>query len=304
MGGGALSVLLVEDCIEDALAMRRALGSATGLPTHLDHATRLADGLAQLARGGIDLVLLDLSLPDSDGLDTLRRVEDLSPDVPVIVTTGSGDASLAVEAVRQGAQDYLLKDELSPRLLEKAIRYAVERHRLLAEIRSLSLVDELTGLYNRRGFNEVGQQVLRTAVRERLGVLLLCIDLDDLKGIHDGQGHARGDEALRELAKTLRKSFRDSDVIARMGGDEFAVLALHVHTVDQVMARLQGALDHANQTDGRPYRLSISVGGATFDPGALRASLQELFEAADRAMYADKRSKSARITQPIRAPTR
>jgi len=127
-------VLLIEDNPDDALLIREALAEAGEAPLALEHLDRLSAGLERLAQGGIDLVLLDLSLPDSHGLDTLATVNARAPSVPVVVLTGRDDAELATQALRLGAQDYLVKGQTDSNLLERSLRYAVERHRLLSEL--------------------------------------------------------------------------------------------------------------------------------------------------------------------------
>lgn len=127
-------VLLIEDSPDDAMLIQEELAEVRGSPFDLQHVDRLSEGLERLDQGGIDVVLLDLSLPDSQGLDSLARVLAQGPDVPVVVLTGLEDESLALEAVRRGSQDYLVKGQVGGPLLERSIRYAIERRRLLMEI--------------------------------------------------------------------------------------------------------------------------------------------------------------------------
>ena len=129
-----VSVLLIEDDPGDARLVRALLERSDGY--RLEHAGRLAEGLARLAGGGVDLVLLDFSLPDGFGLDSFHALHTSHPDVPVIVLTGLDDDALALRAVAEGAQDYLVKREVDGRLLARAIRYAVERHRADAALRA------------------------------------------------------------------------------------------------------------------------------------------------------------------------
>ena len=129
-----MRVLLIEDNEDDALLIRETLTEAAGAPFTLEWADRLSAGLARLATGGFDVVLLDFGLPDSQGLETLSKVRDQAPEVPVVVMTGLADEMLAVEAVRAGAQDYLVKGQVTGHLLTRAARYAVERQRLLEEL--------------------------------------------------------------------------------------------------------------------------------------------------------------------------
>ncbi|MBF8285993.1 MAG: putative Histidine kinase, partial [Anaerolineales bacterium] len=124
-----IKLLLIEDNPGDARLIREALREAGGESFDLQHADRLATGLARLAEGDIHLVLLDLSLPDSHGLDTVARTHARAPDVPIVVLTGLDDEALALKALEIGAQDYLVKGDVDGRVLNRAIRYAIERQR-------------------------------------------------------------------------------------------------------------------------------------------------------------------------------
>ena len=134
MGEMTTRVLLIEDSPDDAMLIQEELAEVRGVPFNLERVDRLSEGLEHLDQGGIDVVLLDLSLPDSQGLDSLARILDQRPDVPVVVLTGLEDEGLALEAVRRGSQDYLVKGQVGGPLLERSIRYAIERRRLLVEI--------------------------------------------------------------------------------------------------------------------------------------------------------------------------
>ena len=171
-------------------------------------------------------------------------------------------------------------------------RDVTERRRQDEAMRALSLTDELTGLYNRRGFLTLAQQQLKLARRTHRELLLLFIDMDDFKEINDRFGHGEGDGALRRTAELLRATFRDSDIVGRIGGDEFVVLATDsgATTTAAVMQRLRRALHERNTNDGYPYRLSFSVGAARFDPAA-PPSIEELIATADSMLYEQKKHK-------------
>lgn len=169
-----------------------------------------------------------------------------------------------------------------------------ERKRAEETIRELSLVDELTGLRNRRGFTHLTEIELMLARRMGRELWLFYADLDGMKQINDSFGHAIGDLALQDTAAILRETFRESDVIARLGGDEFAALSLgaNLGSPDAIMARLQAQVDAHNAADKRPYRLSISVGAARFHPDQ-HHSLEQLMAEADAAMYRNKQHAGA-----------
>ena len=167
-----------------------------------------------------------------------------------------------------------------------------ELKRLEEELRSLSLTDPLTGLHNRRGFYTLAEQQIKLADRQRQGVYMLYADLDNLKLINDTRGHQGGERALTETARLLKTTYRTSDVVSRIGGDEFAVIPVGTagDAVPLIVDRFQRNLDSFNAAGELPYRLSVSVGVIMYDP--LRpVGLEELLAQADRMMYEQKRAK-------------
>jgi len=179
-----------------------------------------------------------------------------------------------------------------PGLILLAIEDITERKRLEEKLRTLSIQDELTKLHNRRGFFALGEQQRKAAKREKKVVSILFADLDDMKWINDTLGHEKGDQALRETASILKKTFRESDIIARIGGDEFAVLSLldSKNEAGILTSRLEKTLDVVNRRKTEPYRLSLSVGMACSDPED-PCSIVELLTLADKHMYEQKRPK-------------
>jgi len=291
-----IKVLLVEGDARGLAALEHAFAATGHTRFDVEWVRRLDDALERISRGGVDVVLLDLKLPDSEGLTTFHRMNAFAPDVPLVVLTDLDDQELAMQTVQSGAQDYLVKGAVEPGVLVRSIRYALERHRLLSALRSLSLIDDLTGLYNRRGFAELGEQHLKLATRTDRAVTLIYVDLDGFKAINDAHGHQAGDRALSRAAEILKAAFRRSDILARMGGDEFAVLALEVSGDDgeALVKRLHSAVDEFNETGGEPYELSMSLGVARYDTDS-RTGLDELLTAADRAMYSDKKGKNPSV---------
>jgi diguanylate cyclase (GGDEF)-like protein len=204
------------------------------------------------------------------------------------------DEALAVQAVRQGAQDYLVKGTVTADGLGRALHYAVERHRMLALLRGLSLVDDLTGLYNRRGFASLAASHLSLSNRMGRRFHLVFGDLDGLKQINDTHGHQMGDAAIRAAADILRATFRQSDVLARLGGDEFVVLALETTDASEgaLLARLELQLDAFNAGSGLPFMVGMTAGVVAFDADQPH-TLEEVLARADDALYARKRARRA-----------
>ncbi len=278
-------------------ALREHLQSRDG-DTQLHGAGELSGALERLAGGGVDAVILDPDLPDSQGIVSFERMYAFAPDVPVIVLTNDGEDDLAVRAVQGGAQDCMRKDEADPSVLLRSVRYAIERHRLLAALRSLSLIDGLTDLYNRRGFSELGEQYLKLAGRSSRSASLIYLDIDRFKTINDTLGHHVGDRALLSVADTLRDTFRRSDIIARLGGDEFAVLAFETseENAETLVERLRVELKEVNQTTKERFQLSVSIGLARYDDDAA-VSLDELLRQAGAAMHGEKRKKRRAVAR-------
>lgn len=287
-----LQVLVVEDNPDHAVIVSQALTSGGGAAFEVTHVTRLDDALTDLAARRFDVVLLDLALPDSQGLEGIGRLRSRFPEIPVIVLTASNSEVLGVESVRAGAQDYLVKGQADGRLLTRAIRYAMARNQMQDLLRTLALRDELTGLYNRRGFVTLAEQHLKLARRTGRGAMLVFADVDGFKQVNDRFGHPEGDRALVAVAETLRTTFRESDIVARVGGDEFAVLAIEASggSGERIRRRLAETLEDQNRRAARQYPLSVTAGIALFDPQ--RASgVEDMIAEADRALYALKRAR-------------
>lgn len=181
--------------------------------------------------------------------------------------------------------------------LNRAVLCAVKQALVDRELRSLALTDDMTGLYNRRGFLASATHHLRLARRNNEALLLFFADVNDLKDINDSYGHREGDLAIIRTADALEQTFRDSDILARLSGDEFAVLAAEASSQneDAIRERLQHNLKKSNDSES-PYELSISIGVARFDPSN-PCSLAELMGQADRIMYEQKRNRRGPVVK-------
>ncbi|HWQ03346.1 MAG TPA: diguanylate cyclase [Candidatus Nitrosotenuis sp.] len=284
--------LLIEDNAAEARRISEMISAIPDSPFALEVMVRLTDGLDRIGHGDVDVLLLDLSLPDSAGLDTCSRAVAQNLAMPIVVLADSDDAHIAIEALGRGAQDYLVKSRLDSATLARAMRFAIQRHAMQAALQYLSLMDELTGLYNRRGFLTLAEQQMKLAQRNSRPLMLAFTDLDDLKSINDRFGHAAGDEAILRAAEALRRCFRNSDIIGRMGGDEFTVLLVDAadETRQLIDQRLRSILEEMNAKLKLPYTISMSVGTARFEPND-SMSVEVLLDKADKALYAHKRSR-------------
>jgi two-component system cell cycle response regulator len=287
-----IKILLLEDNPGDARLLREALAEITESEFELTYCETVAQALESLRKHKPDVVLSDLGLPDSEGLEAVRSVHSAAPDIPIVVLTAMNDESLAVQSLQEGAQDYLVKGGIDGGSLWRALRYAMERQRVQLEVLNLALIDDLTGLNNRRGFLSLGRHHLKVAYRTRKPFLLVFVDLDGLKRINDTFGHQEGNHAIVDASNILKDSFRQSDILARLGGDEFAALIADApdDSAETVTHRIQQKLASLNTSPGRRYDLSFSIGIVTSDT-TQPTDLENLLSQADALMYEDKRNK-------------
>lgn len=297
-----IKVLLIEDNPGDARLIREALSDTENMKFELRWVDHLRMGIDLLNKDVFDVVLLDLSLPDSQGMETIIDIREQAPIVPIVVLTGLDDEKVAINAVQHGAQDYLIKGQVDSSVIMRSMRYAIERHRLQEQLYNLSIIDDLTDLYNRRGLFHLAEQHMHACGLEDRGFYLIVSDLDRMKQINDSYGHHMGDLALMDTAKILKDFFRDSDIIARMGGDEFTVIlpdtfahSLDLNTFEQeIISSMEQNLNSFNLSAGRSYTLSISLGMSYYNPGT-SATLGELIIQADHRMYTHKKRKDTTI---------
>lgn len=282
-------VLLVEHIPSDTLWVKKALVGKRGAKVELIHAECLSAGLEKLEGVTVDVILLDLMLPDSQGLDTFHRIKALAPDIPILILSGVVDEALAVEAVQLGAQDYLVKGSIDMESLNRAIRYSIERTRSQQHLAFLAHYDQLTGLPNRSLFFDRFGNAIKRARRSEHLVALLFVDLDHFKNINDSIGHHAGDVLLQHVADRLRNCVRECDTVFRMGGDEFSLVLEDIASIQQVSIVAKQILHNLAEPfliENREIFTSASVGITVFpfDDNAEGTLLQH----ADIAMYQAK----------------
>jgi two-component system cell cycle response regulator len=298
MSGQPIRILLVGEARE-ARRLCGLLESNGASQFRITHVPGMEPAAECLARKEADVLLLDIGPDQSRARAIVHAVASATPRVPTVILSESENESLAVESLQQGAQDFLAKERLDSTVLVRSLRYAIERHRLQKTLHSLTLIDDLTGLHNRRGFLALAEQHLRFILRKG-AALLVYLDLDDLKWINDTYGHLVGNRALIATANILRASFRQSDILARLGGDEFCVLMTDACNDSplQLRNRLQQRVDFTNALCTSDFRLSLSV-GITEVPAVDQPPLEELLRDVDALMYEQKRNKRARASVPV-----
>jgi diguanylate cyclase (GGDEF)-like protein len=255
---------------------------------------RLAEARQQLMESGAGCVLLDLSLPDASRLEALMQLRAAAPDVPIVILSGLQDELLAVKAVQEGAQDYLIKGRVDGQAIGRSITYAVERKAQEMELAHQAMHDSLTGLPNRTLFLDRLKHAVMRAKRHHSLMGVMFLDLDGFKPINDTHGHEIGDRLLVALAGRLQDGLRASDTAARFGGDEFMILCEDVsddQDVVNIAQRILKAIDEPFVIGSERLTVSASMGIAITD--GREDSAESLIRNADSAMYGAKKQGTA-----------
>jgi len=273
-----MRVLIVEQSPGYAALLAALLEDVAPADFRVETATSAEDAVDHLLAEGADCVLLD-------GFETLERVRPAALDRAIVVLSAEDDDEVALATVRGGAQDYLVKRLLDPGTLARALRHAVERKRIEAELAHRALHDPLTRLPNRALLSDRLRLALSRLRRTQTCLAVLFLDLDGFKAINDTLGHAAGDQFLCEVADRLRGVLRGGDTAARLGGDEFVVLCEDVAGIDEARAIAARVVNEV--PGGVSVGISLAIDG-TEDPEAV-------VRAADAAMYVAKRSGGGRF---------
>ncbi len=288
-----LSIFIVEDNPDEVFLIRQILSRAPETRFEVTVAATLEEALPQLRAHQPDILILDLNLPDSGGIETFQRVFAVYPKLPIIIATALPEKGVALEAIYAGAQDFLVKGQYQENTLLRSIDYALERSRLQGEIRTLSLTDGLTLLYNQRGFLNLAEQQLKIHQRYYRPFVLFFVDVDDFKEINDIYGTSAGDRILKQVAALLKMTFRRSDILSRYGGGEFAAIAIETTPshVAMILGRLYSNLKTLSLQEKHPGgEISLSVGHVFYN-GKDPMSLDRLIQEADQKMHDCKKAK-------------
>jgi diguanylate cyclase (GGDEF)-like protein len=280
-----MNTVLIVDDDEGLLEMFQTALSLEGY--ECKKAATAEKALELIKENQFDILIVDIKMPGMTGLELTERAKKIRQELAVIVMTAYIEEFSYDSAIEVGASDFIKKPFTVRELIAR-----IQHVKLQERLRSMSVTDELTGLYNRRGFFTLADQELKLAKRLRRNIFLFYVDIDNLKDINDQFGHIEGDMMIIETANILRRTFRQSDTIARIGGDEFVIILNGAKASDAeiVAVRLQKNLDETNQTLKRGYRLSMSIGVSSYDPENPR-SIDELLTEADKSMYEKKRYK-------------
>lgn len=299
-----IRILLIEDDEEDYIITRNLLAEIGDIKSDLKWAATYEDAMAIIKRGGIDLCILDYRLGEKDGLQVLRDLAAEGCKFPILFMTGQGHERIAVDAMKSGAADYIVKQYLSKDMLKRSIINALEQAELAkqldekkTELEQLATTDALTGIYNRRYiFDRLSQEITRS-LRYGSPLCVSIIDLDNFKKINDTYGHIVGDMSISRAAEILKGSLRGSDVPGRYGGDEFCVILMEsrlggalkaMHKIRKMMAK-----ETFSTSRGDSFQLTCSIGIAQLIEGI--SDMTTFLNRADSAMYEAKAAGRNRI---------
>lgn len=294
--------LMAEDNPVDAEIFSEMLNEAFHCQNSVVCVDRYEKICEALDHGEYQALILDMDLPDQSGIDNIHQLGQQYPSLPIVVLTGNEDQALAIDSLHCGAQDYLSKNKVTPDMLARSVNYATERKQIEQELKaaledadsknkqleSQAKHDPLTGLANRAYFQDMATRAFLRSKRRNLKVALLYLDLNEFKKINDTYGHMAGDELLQEVSSRLKGVVRDSDFLARIGGDEFVIITDSLENKQEVyplIKRIRNQFDKAFKIGSHELNVTSSIGIA-FYPEA--DSLDLLIKQADCAMYEAK----------------
>lgn len=284
-----LRVLLVEDNPGDARLVELLLSEVVTSAFDILRAATLGEAFERLNKNEFDVALLDLSLPDASGLDSVTALQSAAPYLPLVVLSGMADEEVALRAIQGGAEDYLVKGLGDGALISRSIRYAIERKKAEERLAYLSQYDSLTGLANRALFQDRLAQAVARAERDEAMVTLISLDLDRFKDFNDALGHSVGDMLLKTAATRLRECVRDGDTVARLGSDEFGIILENVSDVQfvaSVAQKISTTLTEPFTMRDQEMYLSAGMGIAVRPPSEADGLMRDANAALGRAKAA------------------
>ena len=285
-----LNVLVVDDDETDFVLIHEALAQVCGQEFRLHHASTYDEARSALLADQHDAYLVDYFLGPGNGLDLIREARSARIDSPLIVLTGANNTELDDQVMENGASDFLPKEEITPRLLERTIRHALERAKAERRLQSLIKQDPLTSLGNRSMFEDHLERSLARAQRNEDQLAVLFLDLNRFKEINDLLGHHVGDLLLIMVADRLQAMTREEDVVARIGGDEFTLLLDSIGSPEDaalVAQKIIEGLSEPTPIDEMSLVVTASVGIALYPTGG--ETPIQLMQNADIALYEAKK---------------
>ena len=287
-----VNILLVEDNPADRRLVAERLGNHRKNSFHLVYAERLSEALQILAQDKISVILLDLQLPDCRDLESLTNIRSSATGIPIVVLSEIEDEALALKALQLGAQDFLVKWHTNEHLLTRAVQYALDRKQVEEHLYHLAHHDALTGLPNRKLFYDQFKQALAMARRHNHMLAIMFLDMGDFKKVNDGLGHHCGDLLLQMVSQRLAECVRETDCLARMGGDEF-IIAFTISQVEDATAAANKVLEIFAEpftVDIHSIHARAGIGISIYPSDG--EDMESLIKNADMAMYRAKAESS------------
>lgn len=303
-----ISILLIEDDPEDAFLVKKNLNCNKNCK--IEHFTTISEVVDHSDRVDATVILLDLNLPDSNGVSTIKTINRILPNIPIVVLTGSDDEETSMSVLDYGGSDYLSKREINKTNLRRIVLFTIERDKLNKELierevklkelyeelqqknkllAELSIKDPLTNLYNRRYIDETLKKEISQISRTKNNLFYIIMDIDRFKDINDTFGHDAGDFILVQISKILKINMRDTDVCGRFGGDEFIIYGLYKEEVDFLLLAKrihENILNSTFKYNDHIIDVTASVGVSSLNIDALED--KQLLLDADKALYKAK----------------
>jgi diguanylate cyclase (GGDEF)-like protein len=288
-----LKLLLLEDGCKDTRFLQKTISDGRSFECELVTLDELEGSLSTLSEES-PILLLRSGESNAELSANLKRIREVASNMPVLVLPKSQHGLVPPGALAGDPTKNNGHLRLNLKKLARILRCGLRQHQIESELSHLAISDELTSLYNRRGFLLLGSERMKLAHGMKKNLLLFFADLDNLKQINDQFGHQEGDHALLKTAEAFRNTFRNSDITGRFGGDEFTALVIEEYgqTADSISQRLQDNMAElaANNTQ---YPLSLSVGMTRY-AAEMRSSLKKLLAQADQALYKQKQATPER----------
>ena len=301
-----IALLVVDDSAEDGRLLEENLAQ-TGHSRRLHFCRSTADAVGILHKTPYDIILTDHRPPYIDAFYLLRWLTNEHKGTPVVVLTGQGSEKLASEAIKQGAYDYLTKEELEGASIAHILETVLERRQLKEEaqqaheqLKQMAIQDSLTGVYNRRLFQERLEDEFHRSQRYHRPLSIVLLDVDSLKDINDEGGHLAGDRALQYVAKALNDGLRRVDTVARYGGDEFGIIlpeTAHKDAVNLAQRMCKKIAGIHLEIDDYETTLTASIGVASLGPQV--QTEEDLIIKADKALYLAKESGRNQVCSEV-----
>lgn len=287
-----MKILVIEDNPDDVFFLSEMLQHGNPQSNYyreklnITHADCLKKALLILTKRKFDIIFIDLMLPDSEGPIAVRKIYKVAPSIPIIVLSGYINKEISQKTIKEGAQDCLIKGHIDFEIVTRSIFYAIERKKADEQLKKMAFYDQVTGLSNYTHLIMRLDAMLKHAQRNKENVIILFIDVDHFKKINDKWGHDTGNKALKAVAQLLSKSVRKTDLVARIGGDEFVIVLDSVSSrefIVEFVGKLIKCLNVPHVINKQKLLIQASIGISQFPENGDDALI--LLKKADQAMY-------------------